>query len=90
MGAVPTTVTVTIGGIVRGSYPLNPSQSLRVNYAGLDSGPVVVKSSGGVKIIASIRDAWHDGTKWSSYAQIMGLPENLLSDTYLFPAYNNV
>ena len=88
--AAATIVTVTIGGIVRGTYFLQPSQSLRVSYAGLDSGPVVVKSSGGVKIIASIRDSWHDGTKWSSYAQIMGLPENLLSDTYLFPAYNNV
>ena len=90
VGTAPTTVTVTIGGIVRGTYFLQPNESTRVNYVGLDSGPVEVKSSGGVKIIASIRDSWHDGTKWSSYAQLMGLPKTQLSDTYLFPAYNNV
>jgi len=90
VGTVPTIVTVTIGGIVRGNYPLNPSQSLRVSYPALDSGPVEVKSSGGVKIIASIRDSWFDGTKWTSYFQLMGLPKGQLSDTYLFPAYDNV
>jgi len=90
VGTSPTTVTVTIGGIPRGSYPLNPNQGVRVNYPGLDSGPVKVQSSGGVKIIASIRDSWNDGTKWSSYSQLMGLPNSQLSDTYLFPAYNNV
>ena len=87
---VPTTVTVTINGIVRGNYFLQPSQSLRINYPGLDSGPIEVKSSGGVKIIASLRDSWHDGTNWTSYAQLMGLPSTQLSTVYLFPAYNNV
>jgi len=90
VGTTPTTVTVTINGVVMGSYPLNPSQGVRVNYAGLDSGPIEVKSSGGVKIIASLRDSWFDGTNWTSYAQLMGLPSTQLSTVYLFPAYNNV
>ncbi len=87
---VDTTVTVTIGGVFKGSYLLHPSQAVRANYAGLDSGPVVVQGSPGVKIIAAERDSWWDGTTWSSYAQLMGLPASLLSDSYVFPAYNNV
>ena len=90
VGTSSTTVTVTIGGVVRGTYILQPSEQQRVNYAGLDSGPVVVESSGGVPIIAAIRDLWNDGTVWSSFAQVMGLPAGQLSDTYYFPAYNNV
>ncbi len=87
---VDTTVTVTIGGIFRGSYLLHPSQAVRVNYAGLDSGPVVVQGTPNVKIIAAERNSWWDGKTWSSYAQLMGLPAGQVSDTYVFPAYNNV
>ncbi len=87
---VDTTVKVTIGGVERGSYLLHPSEATRVNYAGLDSGPVVVQGTPGVKIIAAIRDSWWDGRTWSSYSQLMGLPANLISDTYVFPAYNNI
>ncbi len=90
VGVASTTVTVTIAGVVRGTYVLAPNESARVNYAGLNSGPVVVKSSGGVPIIAAIRDSWWDGATWSSFAQTMGLPAGQVSDTYLFPAYNNV
>jgi len=38
-------VTVTIGGVVRGSYLLQPSEQKRVDYD-LNDGPVVVSSSG--------------------------------------------
>lgn len=58
VGNSATTVTVTIGGVVRGTYSLNPSELKRVNYAGLDSGPVTVSSSGAVPIIAALRDAY--------------------------------
>ncbi len=88
--SVDTTVTVTIGGIFRGSYLLHPSEAVRVNYAGVDSGPVVVQGTPGVKIIAAERDSWWDGKTWSSYAQLMGLPAGEASDTYVFPAYNNI
>jgi hypothetical protein len=90
VGTAPTIVVVTIAGVVRGYYYLLPSQSQRVAYPGLDSGPVVVQSTGGVPIIASIRDSWSDGTEWTSYSQLMGLPAGQLSSTYVFPAYNNV
>ncbi len=87
---VDTTVTVTIGGVFRGCYLLHPSQAVRVNYAGVDSGPVVVQGTPGVKIIAAERNSWGDGAKWSSFVQLMGLPSSLLSNSYVFPAYNNV
>ncbi|MBN8580300.1 MAG: M4 family metallopeptidase [Anaerolineae bacterium] len=90
VGNSATTVTVTIGGIVRGTYPLNPSEAKRVNYAGLDAGPVVVSSSGGIPIIAALRDAYFVNGKIESFAQLMGLPLELLSSGYYFPAYNNV
>ena len=87
--SVPTTVTVTIAGVIQGTYTLQPNESKRVSYA-LDAGPVEVQSSGGVKIIAAIRDAWKVNGQVTSFVQIMGLPKEALSDTYLFPAYNNV
>lgn len=85
---VPTTVTVKIAGVIRGTYNLNANESTRQTYA-LDSGPVEVYSSG-AKIIAAIRDAWLVNGQVTSFTELMGLPQSLLSDTYYFPAYNNV
>ena len=87
---VPTTVTVTIAGVLRGTYPLNPNEAVRINYAGLDAGPVVVQSSGGAKIIAALRDAYFVNGQVTSFVQLMGLPLGQLSTKYYFPAYNNV
>jgi hypothetical protein len=88
--SVATTVTVTIGGVVRGTYPLQPNQSQRISYP-LDTGPVVIQSSNGAKIIAALRDAYlAAGGQVESFVQLMGLPREQLSDTYYFPAYNNV
>ena len=87
---VPTTVTVTIGGTLRGTYPLAAGAAVRINYPGLDSGPVVVKGTSGVKIISSIREAWGVNGVTTSFVQLMGLPAGQLSNKYVFPAYNNV
>ena len=90
VGNSNTTVTVTIGGVVRGTYNLTPGQAQRVNYTGLDAGPVIIESSGGVPIIAALRDAYFVNGLLESFAQLMGLPDAALSPTYYFPAYNNV
>jgi hypothetical protein len=87
---VDSTVNVTIGGVLRGTYLLHANESVRVNYAGVDSGPVVVQGTSGVHIITAERDAWAASGLTTSFIQLMGLPAGLLSDTYLFPAYNNV
>jgi serine protease len=87
--SINTTVTVTIGGQVQGTYPLQPNQSQRVSYP-LDTGPVVVESSNGAKIIVALRDAFLVGNRVESFVQLMGLPAQALSDAYVFPAYNNI
>jgi hypothetical protein len=56
----------------------------------LSVGPVVIQSSGNVPIIASERVAYFNGTAWSSFAEMMGLPQSQLSTTFLFPWYNNL
>jgi len=90
VGTVGTTVTVTIGGQIKGTYPLAPNASQRVSYSGLDQGPVVISSTG-QPIIASMRVAYTpDGTTWTDFSEMMGLPTNALSTSYSFPAYNNV
>jgi len=86
----PVTVTVTIGGVAQTPIPLAAGQSTRVSYP-LNSGPVKVQSVGG-NIVASMREAYFDGTAWTSFSETMGLPNNLATTTtsYLFPWYNNV
>ena len=90
VGTANTTVTVTIAGQIKGNYNLAPNQSMRVSYAGLDAGPVRVTSSGGVLIIASMRVAYFDGSNWTSFSEMMGLPAGKLTSSYVFPWYNNV
>ena len=92
VGSSDTTVTVTVGGVVKGTYPLAVNQSLRVSYAGLNNGPVQIQSSGSVPIIASERVAYtpNGGLTWTSFSELMGLPANELTDTYVMPWYNNV
>jgi len=88
--SVLSSVTVTIGGVLRGTYPLAAGEAVRINYPGLDSGPVVVQGTVGVKIISSIREAWAVNGVTTSFVQFMGLPAEQLSNKYVFPAYNNV
>jgi len=87
---VSSTVTVTIGGVLKGTYTLDAGAAVRINYAGLDSGPVVVQGTAGVDIISSIREAWAVNGVTQSFVQLMGLPSGQLSTTYFFPGYNNV
>jgi len=90
VGNVSTNVTVTINGVLKGTYTLAPNASQRISYAGLNAGPVVIQSSGNVPIIASERVAYFNGTAWTSFAEMMGLPQSQLSTTFLFPWYNNI
>jgi hypothetical protein len=89
VGSATTNVTVKIGGVVRGVYTLAPNQSTRQSYA-VSSGPVVIQSSGNVPIIASERVGYLSGTHWTSFSEMMGLPNSQLTNHYVFPWYNNV
>ena len=87
VGDNPTTVTVTIAGVEQGTYDLDPDEEARVTYD-LNGGPVEVSSDGEL-IIVSLLDAWHVDGETTSYSQMMGLPVEQISDTYVFPVYNN-
>jgi hypothetical protein len=90
VGTAETRVSVYIGGVFRGRYLVQPNDVRRVSYPGLDSGPVQLQSSDGVKIIAAMRALLMDGTSQTSWAQVMGLPAGKLHTTYYFPLYDNV
>ena len=49
-----TLIDVTIGGTPMGTYPLLPGEQIRVNYPGMDSGPLVVQTTNGMPIIAAL------------------------------------
>jgi hypothetical protein len=91
VGSASTTVTVKIGGVVQGAYTLGPSQSTRLFFA-VNGGPVQVYSTNNVPIIVSQRVAYtpDGGAHWSNFAELMALPANQLSTSYVMPWYNNV
>jgi hypothetical protein len=88
---VPRTITVTIGGTLMGSYPLEPSASTHLVYI-KTGGPVVVSSDVGAKIIASLYELKREraGVGWNGQTEMMGLPYSQLSDKYLIPSYFGV
>jgi hypothetical protein len=82
-------ITITIEGVVRGTYTLAPSQSQYVNYPGVVGGPVVVSSVPGARIVASLYELIRDPSLpgWNGQSEMMGLPASQLSDQYLIPQY---
>jgi peptidyl-Lys metalloendopeptidase len=87
-------IGATIGGVNQGTYTLAPGESSRVNYPTVDAGPVKIESTNGVPIIAALREAWNNQQTGllssTSFAQLMGIPAEQLSDTYYLPHYNDL
>ena len=83
---------VYVAGALRGEYDILSKSSVRLSYAGLNSGPVRVVSTNGIPIVASERVAYtpNGGATWTSYSELMGLPANQLTTSYIFPWYNNL
>jgi hypothetical protein len=88
LGSTATNIWITIGGFVQPPIPLAAGQSTRVSYP-INNGPVKVESSMG-NIIASMRVSYNDGTAWTSFSEVLGMPANQLTTTYWFPWYNNL
>ena len=84
----PATITVAIGGVAQAPIPLAAGQSTRVSYA-INNGPVKVESSAG-NIVASMRVAYNNGTSWTHFSEVLGLPANQLTTAFWFPWYNNI
>jgi hypothetical protein len=82
------TVTISIGGVLQGTHSIPPLGTVLVSYAGLNNGPVKVESSR--SIIASLRVTDNNGSAWTSYSEVMGLPLGQWSTSYVLPWYDNV
>ena len=82
-------VNASVGGGQVGAYTLSPSQS-RVDTYLLSNGPVEVKSTNSIPIIAAERVIWSVNNTPTSYSELMGLPKTQATTAYLFPWYNNL
>jgi uncharacterized protein YcfL len=85
-----TNTNVEIGGDLRGRYFIPESGGLRKSFLNLDSGPVEITNVAGNQIIAAERVIYKPGGVFTSFSELMGLPNNQLDTIYWFPWYNNI
>jgi len=87
--SVPWDITVTIGGTEMGTYTLGPSESQYKVYPGVADGPLVVSSDPGAQIVASLYELKKAPSTvgWIGQSEMMGMPWDDVSDTYLIPIY---
>jgi hypothetical protein len=93
VGSQNTTVTITIGGNVVDTIPLTPNQSVKKQYVSRNTGPVKVEGSNvNVPIIASSRVSYspNGGATYTSFSEMLGLPNSQLDDLFWFPWYNSL
>jgi uncharacterized protein YcfL len=98
VSASAATVRVFIGGTERTGctsmpamaypYVLAIGQSVRVSCVGVNSGPVKVEST--QNIVAAERVIYKVNNVFTSFSEMMGLPNSLLDSRYWMPWYNNV
>jgi hypothetical protein len=92
VGDIPAFVEVYIGGDKQTIPATDPNPipvggSLRLEFAGVNKGPVrVLTTTVGAKIISTERVIWGG----SGYDELMGFPANKLTTEYGFPLYSNV
>jgi Zn-dependent metalloprotease len=78
-------VDVSIGGVAQGSYYAHHQETLVKSYAGLQNGPVKVKSPDNSTLFASERVI-----SGNSFNEVMGYPTDQLTTEYWFPWYDNI
>jgi trehalose-6-phosphatase len=86
-GNVAASVDVYIGGTKMNttSYTIAVGGSQRLEYAGVNNGPVrVVTTTSGATILATMRVLWGAG-----YDELMGYPADQLTDEYVFPMFTS-
>ena len=86
----PATVHVYIAGQEMNGSPftLAPGESIRKSFMGISHGPVKVQSD--IPIVAAERVLYKVNGIYTSFTELMGLPDNQLNVTYWLPWYNNV
>ena len=90
VSASPASVRVFIGGTeMTGSpFTLAPGASTRKSFAGINDGPVEVRSN--INIVAAERVIYRIGVNPTSFSELMGMPNSLLASRYWMPWYNNI
>jgi CSLREA domain-containing protein len=83
-------ITVRIGGVEQGSYALDPGESTRESYNGINDGPAKVENLSSVSLIAAERVIYKVNGINTSFSEMMALPNSQLNTTYWLPWYNNV
>ena len=86
------TVEVYVAGALQESLTLNAGESVRVGYQA-NNGParvVCTTCTLDEQIVTSLRVIWKEPGFRTSYSEMMGLPNEALSDEYWFPWYNNL
>jgi len=82
-------VHIYIGGVEMGTgFPLDPGESTRQSFVGINSGPVQIVSD--QPIVAAERVIYKVNGVNTSFSEMMGLPDTLLDIAYWLPWYNNV
>jgi len=82
-------VSVYVGGqVMQGSpFTLQPGESIRRSFPGINSGPVKIVSN--QDIVAAERVIYKVNNVNTSFSEMMALPNNKLDTTYWLPWYNN-
>ncbi|HEU4746815.1 MAG TPA: hypothetical protein VFS61_16355, partial [Anaerolineales bacterium] len=83
-------INVSIGGSQVGSHSLLGDQAMRVNYPGINNGPVRIMSTFMRSILGSESMIYRVNGVNTSFSEMMGLPASQLDNTYWLPWYNNV
>jgi hypothetical protein len=83
------TVHVYIGGVEMQGSPITlaPSESSRMSFAGVNSGPVRIVSN--QNIVAAERVIYRINGVHTSFTEMMALPNSQLDTTYYLPWYNH-
>ncbi|HET9908415.1 MAG TPA: choice-of-anchor Q domain-containing protein [Anaerolineales bacterium] len=91
-GSGENTVQVFVAGALQESITLIENESVRVGY-NANNGPakiVCTTCTLDEKIVTSLRVIWKEPGVRTSYSEMMGLPNEALSNEYWFPWYNNL
>jgi hypothetical protein len=83
-------ISAVIGGSNQGRFGLPAGASTRVNFAGVNNGPVQIVSNNAVQLIAAERLIYKVNGVNTSFSEMMGLSNNQIDTTYWLPWYNNV
>jgi hypothetical protein len=92
VSGVTATVHVFVGGVEIPGSPFaltgtGAGQSVRLNFAGVNNGPVQLVSD--QDIVVAEREIYKVNGVDTSFTELMGLPNSQLDTTYWLPWYNN-